>query len=440
MNFNSQRWSKEMIAMFTRQRKLSNLAGLLLTIVCAGCAGSLTGPVDTPQASLRDYAARIPIMRAEMSKVMAGAQASATRIMEQPTALLNVPYWEQPGVGEELVNRSGGLANVLPTSDRTTDATDRDVVLLSVRSWENDGTNVVQWLKTYRAKKWYTTLIASRAGCPPNLKADCFIDNGAPSGGKEHGRINVLANTTLAWMWCCEYVSAMTRQGKMPGVLMSVGLPEGEAFDHPLQTRLGRHWIGSCTTATPAGAMAETYLQRVEKLVADLRSGPRQMQIKRAADIVAQRMAAGQTVGLSGVGHLILFETQLDNKAPWKGFSGMLVQGRRLKSLLKPGDLLVWIGYSGGVNSKYFNFAKAIHNAELEVITCFTPDPRGPVDDDGITPLAHIDQSWAIGDAEVPLPLPPGKMAPISGLNQVLIQRMLDDEVTNRLVAEKKHN
>jgi len=144
-------------------------------------------------------------------------------------------------------------------------------------------------------------------------------------------------------------------------------------------------------------------------------------------------MGEGKTVGLSGVGHLILFEVSLDNKASWKGFSGMQVQGGSIKSYLKEGDLLVWIAYSGGLNSKYFNFAKAIRDAGVDVITCFTPDPRGPVDNDGLVPVAHIDQSWAIGDAEVPIPAPPGRMAPISGLNSVLIQRMLDDEVAARV-------
>jgi len=406
---------------------------LLLSIGLAACTSLSTRHSPAAQPSLREYEVRVPTMRAEISNVVAGAQASAERIMAMPAALLNVPYWEQPSVGEELVNRSGGLAHVFPTEQRVADATDHDVVLLSVRSWEQDSTNVMKVLQQYRAKKWFTTLIASRAGCPTNLPVDCFIDNGAPSGGREHGRINVLANTTLAWMWCCEYASAMTRKGKIPAVLMSVGLPEGAAFDAPLQTREGRHWIGPYAQPIPAGELAEIYLQRTEQLLRDLKSDVRQAQIRKAADVVAKRMAEGKTVGLAGVGHLILFEAELDNRAPWKGFSGGLVQGGGLKSQLKEGDLLVWIAYSGGMNSKYFSFSKAISDAKLDVITCFTPDPRGPVDNGGITPLAHIDQSWAIGDAEVPLLCPPYKMATISGLNAVLIQRMLDDEVALRL-------
>jgi len=406
---------------------------LFLTVGLVACTSLLTGRRTAAQPSLREYEARIPTMRAGISTVVAGAQASAERIMEVPAALLNVPYWEQPSVGEELVDRSGGLAHVFPTAERIADATEHDVVLLSVRSWEQDGTNVMERLKKYRDSKWFTTLIASRAECPADLPVDCFIDNGAPSGGREHGRINVLANTTLAWMWCCEYASAMTRKGKIPAVLMSIGLPAGEAFDAPLQSREGRHWIGPYPQPIPSGELAEIYLQRTEELLADLKSNVRQAQVRKAADVVAKRMAEGKTVGLAGVGHLILFEAELDNRAPWKGFSGMLVQGGGLKSQLKEGDLLVWIAYSGGLNSKYFNFAKAIREAKLDVITCFTPDPRGPVDNGGITPLAHIDQSWAIGDAEVPLRCPPYKMAPISGLNAVLIQRMLDDEVAARL-------
>lgn len=385
------------------------------------------------QASLQDYKARIPLMRAQISIITNSAQISAERIMEKPAALLNVPYWEQPSVAEELLNRAGGLALALPTIERAADATDRDVVLLSVRSWDQDGTNAVKLVNEYRKKGWFVNLFASRIGCPTNLVVDAFIDNGAPSPGKEQGRINVLANATLGWMWCCEYTSAMTRKGKIPGILMSVGLPEGDAYNQPIQSREGRHFMGTCSTPIPAGELAEKYLHRVETLVADLESAPRQKQIKKASDIIAKRMKAGKTVGLAGVGHLILFEAELDNQAPWKGFSGVAIQQGQTVPFLKPGDLLMWIAYSGGLNSKYCNFASAIKKSQLDVISSFTADPRSPVDNGEVKPLAHIDQTWAIGDSEIPLPCPPGRMAPISGLNSVLIQRMLDDEVAARL-------
>lgn len=64
--------------------------------------------------------------------------------------------------------------------------------------------------------------IASKNGMPPNLMYDFFIDNAAPSGASIYRRINVFVNITIGWMWCCEYVSDMTRKGKIPGILISV--------------------------------------------------------------------------------------------------------------------------------------------------------------------------------------------------------------------------
>ncbi len=67
-------------------------------------------------------------MRAEIPQLVAGAQASAERILEKPAALLNVPYWEQPSVAEELVNRSGGLVP-LAHIDQSWEIGDADVPL-----------------------------------------------------------------------------------------------------------------------------------------------------------------------------------------------------------------------------------------------------------------------------------------------------------------------
>ena len=395
-----------------------------------------SGADTAGQQSLREYKARMPLARVQINNIVASAEASAARMQQNPAALINVPYWEQPSFAEELLNRAGGLALALPTVERAEDATDQDIVLLSVRSWEEDADKTAKLIKDYRDKKWLTVLFASAAGCPAAVKADFLVDNGASGPGKEHGRINVLSNVTLGWMWCCEYVAAMTRHGKIPGVLMSIMLPGSDAHNAEIQTPAGRHFLGECQIAIPAGELADKYLLRLETLIADLEGAPIQKQITAAADIVAARMNQGGTVGLAGVGHLILFEAELDNKVPWKGFSGMEVQGGKISTKLKAGDLITWIGYAGGLNSLYFDFAKALHGAKLDVISCYAPIPGEPPLLNAVKPLAHIDQSWKVGDAEIEIPASPGRMAPISGLNAILIQRMLDDEVADRITKK----
>jgi len=88
------------------------------------------------------------------------------------------------------------------------------------------------------------------------------------------------------------------------------------------------------------------------------------------------------------------------------------------------------VGYIG-INFRYADFARYINEPGADVITCYSPQKENY--DTVSNVVAHIDQSWAWGDAEVPLSCRPGMMAPISGINGVLIFRMLDDEVSERL-------
>jgi uncharacterized phosphosugar-binding protein len=356
-------------------------------------------------------------------------------VLKKPDTLINVPYNEQKSFSEEMINRAGGLSNIYPSEspDRVRFVTDHDIVLYSVRSWETDAETAIKRLNEYKGKNWKVILIASKKGMPSKLKYDFFIDNGAPSGKAIYGRINILANITIGWMWCCEYVSAMTRKGKIPGILISISLEESTEHNKKIQTPEGRLWIGDCPEKIPAGKLANIYLERVKKLVFDLKSEKIQKQIDYASDIIASRMAEGKKVGISGVGHVIIDEVKRDLKAPWIGFQAVGQVGRRRNAFskyLQPGDLLVWIAYIG-LNSKYVDFGRYIKEANLELITCFAPDLDDPsVNETGI---AHIDQCWAKGDAEVPLPCHPWKMAPVSGINSGLILRMLDDSVSKKL-------
>jgi len=387
------------------------------------------------QSSLAEFETRIPKIASEIPQIIKSAEFTAGCVLKNPDTLINVPYNEQKGFSEEMINRAGGLSNIYPSEspDRVRFVTDHDIVLYSVRSWETDAETAIKRLNEYKEKNWKIILIASKKGMPSKLKYDFFIDNGAPSGKAIYGRINILANITIGWMWCCEYVSAMTRKGKIPGILISISLEESTEHNKKIQTPEGRLWIGDCPEKVTAGKLANIYLERVKKLVFDLKSEKIQKQIDSASDIIANRMAEGKRVGISGVGHVIIDEVKRDLKAPWIGFQAVGQVGRRRNAFskyLQPGDLLVWIAYIG-LNSKYVDFGRYIKEAKLELITCFAPDLDDPsVNETGI---AHIDQCWMKGDAEVPLPCHPWKMGPVSGINSGLILRMLDDSVSKKL-------
>ena len=112
----------------------------------------------------------------------------------------------------------------------------------------------------------------------------------------------------------------------------------------------------------------------------------------------------------------------------------MGISDRAIKAYLKPGDLLVWMSYNG-MNSAYEDYAKSIADAKVDLISCYAPDPEWSKNPPPT--LAHIDQGWKLPDAEVPIPVFPNYMAPVSGINVTLLLRMLDDETAARLRTVK---
>ena len=383
------------------------------------------------QPTIPAFLARVPVMERQLPAISASATAAAENALRHPKARINTPDQGEPSVAEELIVRAGSLAIAFPTDDKT--ATPHDFVLLSVRSWEKQRDKIPKLVREYRTKGWKVVLFASKAGQPQGLVVDDFIDNGAPSGAAQHGRINILANVTLGWMWCCEYAGGMSRQGKFPAVLYSISMPGAIEFDKPLQTDSGRLTVHPCKQSIPAQTMGATYLNRVKQLAADLSTEQARQQIDTAAKLVAARMRAGRTVGLTGVGHMILYEFDKDTRAPWKPFDAAGRSQIAFQKNLRPGELVVWIG-DAGVSSPVEDFSRFIKEAKLDLIASTIRDPERSRNDPPM--LAHIEQCWKRPDAEVPIPIFPHKMGPVSAQAAGLTMRLLDDAVAALL--EKK--
>ncbi|NLF22523.1 MAG: hypothetical protein GX590_05115, partial [Lentisphaerae bacterium] len=228
------------------------------------------------------------------------------------------------------------------------------------------------------------------------------------------------------------YAGAMTRQGRIPAILRSVALDEAVAPNRLVQTAEGRHTTFPVTNAVAPGSPATLYLDRIDRLIADVQSAARQQQIDKAASICAARHQSRRTVWLSGVGHLIEHEMGLNMRSPWKPLRSRTWFKRRLRATT-PGDLVVWIGYIG-MNSRYLDYESPLNARQLDLITCYVPAheaERYTADTTVLRNAAHalaqIDQVWEMGDAEVPVPGPVPRMGPISGINAMLLCRMLDE-------------
>jgi len=425
------------------RRLLCRLSVVLLLLISAAVPFAAESPAVVLPPSLRDFTARLETARAQLPLILQAAEAAAARKVEHPDALLNITYSLQSSFAEELLNRSGGLAEALPSEERPGQVTDNDFVVFSIRSWDTDGEKGLAYLRDCRKKGWMITLFASSAGKPSDLDVDWFIDNGAKTGTDADAAVNSAANALNGWLWVCEYTAALTRLGKYPGILQSITTAGSIPFDGKLQDGRVRHLnIFPGDTALPAGDLSRIYLARVDRMVEEMSGPVTQGQLDRAAGIIAERLRAGQKVFVSTDTHIMLNEMDKNNKSPWTPLFTLRNMKEMLAKETKPGDLFFWLGFNGvsiwyypgntGGTKLWIDYDTPLRASKVDLVTCFARDPLHP-DNNGDYALAHIEQNWDFGDSEVPVPFPPGRIAPISGLYQCLLYRMLDDVTAVKL-------
>jgi hypothetical protein len=410
---------------------------VFVVLLLTGACFAAEPPARVLPPSLRDFTARVEAARGQVPQIIAAAEAAAARKVAHPEALLNLTYHLQPSFAEELLNRSGGLAEALPSEERPQRVTEHDFVVFSIRSWQTDGEKGLAYLRDCREKGWMIILFASGAGKPADLEVDWFIDNGAKTGTDADAAVNSAANALNGWLWVCEYTAALTRFGKYPGILQSITTAGSIPFDRPLQDGKVRHLnLFPCAIAVPAGDLSRIYLQRVDRMVEDLSGTTTREQIARAAGIIAGRLREGRKVFVSTNTHIMLGEMDKNVNTPWTPLVTLRNMEEALAKHTQPGDLFFWLAFNGvsiwfypdasAPSKLYIDYDTPLRASKVDLITCFSRDPLHP-ENNGDYALAHIEQNWDFGDSEVPVPFPPGRIAPVSGLYQSLLYRMLDD-------------
>lgn len=400
---------------------------------------ALAAPEAAPEReggqTLSAFEQRVERARQQLPEIAELAEATAARRIANPEALINVPYSPQKTFAEEVLNRSGGLANALPTIERANQATEDDVLLFTLRSWEADWETARPIIADAREHGWLVVLFASAAGAPEDADYDFLIDNGAPDGSAAHARVNAIANALIGWLWVCEHAAALTRHGWHPGVLQSITVPGADEHNATVQRGTRRrllHELPEGAEPIAAGRLAETYLAHVHKLIERLAGEQTQRQLTEAADTVAAHYNAGGRVAVSNATHLLLDEMFQDNRTPWEPFNVVWRARQAFPANLDEDDLIVWFSFIG-LSTPYEDYGRYMRQTGAAMVTSYKTDERNPDNNAHDEALAHIEQGWAFGDAVVEVPFPPGAIAPISGLEQALIYRMLDEATANRI-------
>lgn len=117
--------------------------------------------------------------------------------------------------------------------------------------------------------------------------------------------------------------------------------------------------------------------------------------------------------------------------------------GETFTKNLKPDDLLIWFG-EWTVNLPWRDYMQIIRSTGADHIVSFRrgSEEMEPMEGEGQErtyrphvedTLMVLDQPWPFEGAVVPIPFPPGRMAPVSGVHLCLLYRMLDEAIAARL-------
>ncbi len=397
-----------------------------------------TSPAQRPAPSFdRRFEQRLQTVQNELPQIQKAAEEAADQTLQNPNLLITVPYSLQQTFAEELLNRSGGLVNALPEEERPSIAGPADIGLLSVASWPKDLTPTTNWLVRFHKDQRLPIVFASRQGAPTlPLEIRHLLDNGAGGEPKEESdsALNTLVNVVNGWLWCLEYTAALTRRGHHPGILQGI-MEEGADTHNATIKKEGRNRLFPCRAPIPTGQLSRRFLRAVEHALAHVRSDAVQHPMSLAADRIAGRLRAGKTVGIASCAHYLLAEIHRTHHTPWKPIN-VVWQTRKgvLEKEFQPGDGMIWFGYIG-ISTPLEDYQTAIQKAGLDLVAAsYAIDLTNPHNNAGPETIV-IPQSWALPDAEIPLPFAPGHMGPLSGIESALIYRLLDEAVAERMGA-----
>lgn len=410
------------------------------------CAGTAEAPPIGKSEVMAAYQKRLAVVRGQIPQITKAAEAVAKRWVEKKQVLLHLPFGgDTSNFTMEFCMRAGGLDNCQPNTIRLDLRSANDVIVMAPRSWEKGGEFVKEELTKARAAGWMNIVFGSKNGMPQGLPVDFLIDNGAKDGSDKEAALNQMVNMTSGWMWCCELTSALTRLGQRPAVLKGMPLPGATAHNKEYQHAESPPRLYPCDTPIPAGQLAKIYLEQIEHELATLEGKKIQDQIARAADMAVAHLKAGKKIWASSFTHALDGEVLENNKSPIGGFRGISCgeKGEAFTDNVKPGDLLFFFG-EWATDLPWFDYPKVIRKTRADyILSCRLG--KEPTESYKDKPNAYaprvkgakmvLEQPWPFENAVVPIPFPPGKMAPVSGVHVCLLYRMLDEKIAAKLAA-----
>ena len=424
-----------------------NAAVALLVGAASGTARGEQARAPLPAAEpevLAAYRLRVEHVRRQVPTITRCAESVARRWAERRHVLLHLPFGgDTSDFSMELISRAGGLDNAQPNTLRVKLRTTNDVIVVAPRSWERGSAFLRKELPRARSNNWSIIAFGSREGMPAGLPADWLIDNGARGGGEDEAALNHIVNITQGWIWCAELTAALTRLGWRPAVLQAMPVPGAVAHNRQVQHTDGLPELFPWSEPIPAGQLAGSYLEEIDRQIAALDSPSNRTLIARAAAIATEHVRAGKTIWASSMTHTLDGEVFLDNRSPIRAFRGISCgkDGETFTRNMRPGDLLFFFG-EWTLNLPWRDYLRIIRSTGADYIPSFRrgSEPTEAYEgqetyydcDVSDAPLV-LEQHWPFEGGVVPIPFAPGRMAPVSGVHVCLLYRMLDEEIARQV-------
>ncbi|NLO05062.1 MAG: hypothetical protein GX131_04450 [candidate division WS1 bacterium] len=320
----------------------------------------------------------------------------------------------------EGFNRAGGLMIAKRLTDPEQIAAG-DVVL--VGSLYGDDVETGALLREIAGRDALAILFAPRASTASvdHLYIDAHAE--APDESELPTASPALAQSL--WTFTGELVTAIIRRsGRTPPLFVSVLVPDGRERN---AARKGLRWDPQSAEPMAPGIAGRRYLARLANSIRHLRAAEGDA-FARAGLMSLDTLGRGGTAWLSVMGHLppSQVEQVAEDEMPFTLLPGS--QPDRVEELVKPGDLVLYVGYYEPIGP----WVETVHEAGAEIVTVVSGTPERPASMMGAD--LNICGCWPYGDALLHL------NPPQTGLSMLPPSGVIQSAAVWMLLSENREN
>ncbi len=419
---------------------------IFLALAVLQASSSLFAAAETPS---REYVGFVlkscDRVEGEMEKITQTAETMAKRHLAGGQLGLHINGNPLP---EEICGRSGGVVHLGFDRPFKTDRTDAEKKNdIAFASWVRPPADTeLAALKTLKGSG--CMIIGFGPKAMPQLAeivktCDVWFDTGFGADDlvihlphqKMSGDGNLVVETLQSWALIGEFVSALTRQGKMPTMYKSYVTPGGREWGDKYFLKKQFH-DDYKIAPIPDGKLARDFLGHIRGLVERFRD-TQLTEVNKAADMIATEFARGRKTLVATSGHMPYTFVCHYGDQEWAEtmdiHASLESQMKSYEEQSREGALVLRIGYAGMHTTEIALYKKKKQTVMLIVAEHPDKDWQPPAD----LPV-RIEMGYAYGDACVPIEGYPIKILPPSGIMQLVAYKCVEVEVESRLAAKSK--